>query len=207
MDPRHCARSRERRASRDLLLVEADAGRQRILRLRVAELKAGTTRAGLSAAALDSLAEQAVVVTARLRACFDTPTTAEARAAREALRRLLWMGAGAQLEALAWQAALSDFDEALRRGSPPRTIDGVLDRSRTRLGWRASLSAQCPGARSLRRAHGRRDDGALPHPGADTRRAGGTAYCAGTADITACPRAARPRALRQSARRPWGPRL
>ena len=109
--------SDERRA--DLLIVEADASRSRVVRLRVAELKAGATRARLSPAALDGLAEQAVLVTARLRACFDAPTTPDERAAREALRRMLWMGAGAQLEALAWAPALSELDAALRRGAPP----------------------------------------------------------------------------------------
>lgn len=106
----------------DLLLIEADAGRNHISRLRVAELKAGASRGSLSEAKLADLAHQAQLTASRLSHCFEPGESPEKRVARAALRRLVWLGSGAQLEALNWRAVLTEFDEAIRRGVPPTIV-------------------------------------------------------------------------------------
>jgi hypothetical protein len=106
----------------DLLFIEADAGRNHIARLRVAELKAGASRGSLSEAKLADLAHQAQLTATRLSHCFEPSESPEKRVAREALRRLVWLRAGAQLEALNWRTVLTEFDEAIRRGVPPTIL-------------------------------------------------------------------------------------
>ncbi len=107
----------------DLLMLEADATRDDVLRIRVAELKAGQrTQALGSEKALAALARQAQITASRLRACFGAEDAPGQREAREALRRLTWLGAGAQLLAHDWQRALTALDARLREGRPPEIL-------------------------------------------------------------------------------------
>ncbi|HEY3353384.1 MAG TPA: hypothetical protein VGQ83_09060 [Polyangia bacterium] len=110
----------EKRA--DLLFVHGDAELKRAENLCVAELKARETKGPFSDERLKALAHQAQLTASRLRACFAPPanTPDEAlREAREALRRLLWMGAGAQRKAFLWREVLGDLDQRIARGETP----------------------------------------------------------------------------------------
>lgn len=104
----------------DLLIVEADSTLTQLQTLRVAELKARTTASELGPATVGKLALQAQVTSARVRACWASIGTADRRTRVEALRRLVWMGAGHQLEALRWRAVLQQLDHALLSGCAPR---------------------------------------------------------------------------------------
>jgi hypothetical protein len=98
----------------DLLIVEADSQLTQLRSLRVAELKARTSTADLdSEGNLKRLAQQAQITAARIRSA-NTATDPRGHQMRvEALRRLVWMGAGHQLEAHRWQDVLRDLDRAL----------------------------------------------------------------------------------------------
>jgi hypothetical protein len=103
----------QRRA--DLLLIERDATTKHVERVRVAELKTKSRYPTLAERA--ALAAQAQLTAARLRACFSAGADA---ALQEGLRAVLWLGAGAQRQALAWKATLQHLDALLEaRDAPP----------------------------------------------------------------------------------------
>jgi Holliday junction resolvasome RuvABC ATP-dependent DNA helicase subunit len=107
----------------DLLMLEADPALTEVLRIRVTELKArGSSKELSSPSALAALAKQAQITAARIRACFSGSDATDQRDAREALRRLIWMGAGSQLLARDWQRALMALDARLREGRPPEIL-------------------------------------------------------------------------------------
>ncbi|WP_158623696.1 helicase HerA domain-containing protein [Corallococcus llansteffanensis] len=108
----------------DLLIIEAAADSRQITRIRVAELKARTTQAQLSTvASLARLATQALLTASRLRATLGAPGGVSSPA-RQALRRLLWLGAGQQRAAYVWKDILTKFDDALvAQGQVSLTVD------------------------------------------------------------------------------------
>ncbi len=102
----------------DLLFVDVDTAKKKVLALCAVELKAGESKNNLSDKELSALAYQAQLTSSRLRATFDGATP-EHYLIREALRRLYWMGAGSQLLALDLRGALEDLDQRLWASDPP----------------------------------------------------------------------------------------
>jgi hypothetical protein len=103
----------------DLLVIEADSSVTELRGLRIAELKARTTASELGPAAVGRLAHQAQLTAARVRACWTDVDSERRRTRTEALRRLVWMGAGHQLQALRWQSVLQQLDQALLSPTAP----------------------------------------------------------------------------------------